>query len=62
MRSSFYIPINTGSLAHYFGKGIILPTKYFKNKLDDIQNKYSESLLLSTSKWVVTLIVQSRSY
>lgn len=52
MKNSFYIPINSGSLAHYFSKAIILPAKYFTNKPDDIQNKFAESLLLSESKWV----------
>jgi hypothetical protein len=52
MENSFYIPINSGSLAHYFSKAIILPAKYFTNKPDDIQNRFAESLLLSESKWV----------
>jgi hypothetical protein len=51
MENSFYIPINSGSLAHYFSKAIILPAKYFTNKPDDIQNRFAESLLLSESKW-----------
>ncbi|MCB0536499.1 MAG: hypothetical protein KDE33_03125 [Bacteroidetes bacterium] len=52
MEKSFYIPINSGSLAHYFSKAIILPAKYFTNKPEDIQNRFSDSLLLSESKWV----------
>jgi len=52
MENSFYIPINSGSLAHYFSKAIILPAKYFTNKPDDIQNRFADSLLLSGSKWV----------
>lgn len=52
MENSFYIPINSGSLAHYFSKAIILPAKYFTNKPDDIQNRFADSLLLSESKWV----------
>lgn len=52
MENSFYIPINSGSLAHYFSKAIILPAKYFTNKPDDIQNRFANSLLLSESKWV----------
>ncbi|MCP9762303.1 THO complex subunit 7 family protein [Lacihabitans soyangensis] len=52
MENSFFIPINSGSLAHYFSKAIILPAKYFTNKPDDIQNRFSDSLLLSESKWV----------
>jgi len=52
MENSFYIPINSGSLAHYFSKAIILPAKYFTNKPDDIQNRFADSLLLSETKWV----------
>lgn len=52
MEKSFYIPINSGSLAHYFSKAIILPAKYFTNKPDDIQNRFADSLLLSEKKWV----------
>jgi hypothetical protein len=52
MENSFYIPINSGSLAHYFSKAIILPAKYFNNKPEDIQNRFADSLLLSESKWV----------
>jgi hypothetical protein len=52
MENSFYIPINSGSLAHYFSKAIILPAKYFTNKPDDIQNRFADSLLLSENKWV----------
>lgn len=52
MEKSFYIPINSGSLAHYFSKAIILPAKYFTNKPEDIQNRFADSMLLSESKWV----------
>lgn len=52
MENLFYIPISSGSLAHYFSKAIILPAKYFTNKPGDIQNKFADSLLLSVSKWV----------
>lgn len=52
MEKTFYIPINSGSLAHYFSKAIILPAKYFTNKPEDIQNRFADSLLLSESKWV----------
>jgi len=52
IENSFYIPINSGSLAHYFSRAIILPTKYLTNKPADIQNRFADSLLLSESKWV----------
>ena len=52
MENSFFIPINSGSLAHYFSRAIILPAKYFSNKPEDIQNAYGDFILLSLNKWV----------
>jgi len=52
MENSFYVPINSGSLAHYFSKAIILPAKYFSNKPEDIQNNFNDSILVSENKWV----------
>ena len=47
MENSFYIPINSGSLAHYFSRAIILPAKYFPNKPEDIQNTIGNAILVS---------------
>ncbi|MBE2255903.1 MAG: Rho termination factor N-terminal domain-containing protein [Ignavibacteria bacterium] len=52
MEQIFYIPINSGNLAHYFSKALILPAKYFSNRLEDIQSKLEYSILLSKSKWI----------
>lgn len=52
MEQIFYIPIKSGNLAHYLSKALILPAKYFSNRLEDIQNKLEYSILLSKSKWV----------
>jgi hypothetical protein len=52
MENSFFIPINSGSLAHYFSGAIILPARCFTNKPEDIQNRFVDALLLSDSKWV----------
>lgn len=52
MEQIFYIPINSGSLAHYLSKALILPSKYLPNKPEDIQNKLEHSILLSKNKWV----------
>lgn len=49
MEQTYYIPINSGSLAHYLSKAIILPSKYLPNKPEDIQNKIEHSILLSKS-------------
>lgn len=52
MEQIFYIPINSGNLAHYLSKALILPAKYFSNRLEDIQSKLEYSVLLSKSKWI----------
>ena len=52
MEQIFYIPINSGNLAHYLSKALILPAKYFSNRLEDIQSKLEYSILLSKSKWI----------
>lgn len=52
MEKIFYIPINSGSLAHYLSKALILPSKYLPNKPEDIQNKIEHSILLSKKQWV----------
>ena len=46
---TFYFPIQSTSLAHYFGAAIIKPAKYFTNKPHDIQDEYNEFLLFTTS-------------
>lgn len=52
MEQIYYIPINSSSLAHYFSKALILPSKYLSNKPEDIQNKLEYAILLSKTKWV----------
>jgi hypothetical protein len=43
----YYFPIASTSLAHYFGCACIKPSKYFENKLEDIQNSADSFLLLT---------------
>lgn len=45
---TFYFPIQSSSLAHYFGSAIIKPAKYFTNKPHDIQDTYNHFLLFTT--------------
>lgn len=45
---SYYFPIQSTSLAHYFATAIIKPAKYFDNKIADIQDRYNDCLLLTT--------------
>lgn len=42
------MPINTTSLAHYFGGACILPSCYYTNKPEDIQDRFNGLLLLTT--------------
>ena len=45
---TFFFPIKSPSLAHYFGTAIIKPAKYFSNKPFDIQDRFKDFLLLTT--------------
>ena len=49
METKYYLPINSTSLAHYFGCACVIPAKYFKNKPEDIQDKLNEFLILTTN-------------
>lgn len=51
MSNSFYIPIQSMNLAHYLGSGIIVPSIYIENKNTDIQDRFKNYLLLSSSKF-----------
>jgi hypothetical protein len=48
-----YIPLSSTSLAHIFGSSeLILPIKYLKNRIPDIQNIYPNHILLSKKRWI----------
>jgi hypothetical protein len=51
MTESYYISIKSANLAHYFDKGYISPAKYYSNRIEDIQDKVSNNLLLSNIKF-----------
>lgn len=46
--NTYFFPIQSTSLAHYFGTAIIKPAKYFTNKPNDIQDRYNQFLLFTT--------------
>ncbi|MBB2146831.1 hypothetical protein GM921_15110 [Pedobacter sp. LMG 31464] len=48
---SLYLPIKSTSLPHYFGKGIVLPSKFYNNKPSDIQDIFGNQLFLSEHRW-----------
>ena len=47
MEATYYLPINSECLSHYFGNGCILPSKYLPNKPIDIQNRFEELLFIT---------------
>lgn len=47
---TYYFPIKSECLAHYFGCACLKPSKYFTNKPQDIQNSFENFLLLTTSR------------
>ena len=53
MNRNFYIPVKSTSLPIYFGNACIAPSIYYTNKLEDIQDKFSEYVLLSDNLCVL---------
>lgn len=45
---TYFLPINSTSLPHYFGCACVKPARYFENKPQDIQDRFRDALLLST--------------
>lgn len=52
MNNKYYFSINTTSLAHYIEKAIILPSRFYSNRPNDIQNLSGDYLLLSNIPFV----------
>lgn len=50
-KTTYFLPIKSTNLAHYFAKGCVCPTKYIENRNEDIQNNFNNSLLLSSNKF-----------
>lgn len=48
--NTYYFPINSSSLAHYFGGACIKAAKYFNNKPQDIQDRFKDFLLITDKK------------
>ena len=51
--NTYFFPINSSSLAHYFGCACIKAAKYFDNKPQDIQDRFKDFLLLTNKKGTV---------
>jgi hypothetical protein len=50
--NKYFLPINSNLLASHVGKGIILPRKYLKDSIVDIQSTFSNFLLLINKTWI----------
>jgi hypothetical protein len=48
-----YIPIGSASLPHYFNRAIILPAKYYTNRVDDLQTRFTGSIFFSETMSVM---------
>lgn len=48
---TYYIPISSSNLAHYFGSGIIAPVQYYSNRIEDLQNIFPNHILLSKHRF-----------
>lgn len=53
MVNTYYIPIQSMNLAHYLASGIIAPANYIENRNKDIQDRFNNFILLSTSKYTI---------
>jgi hypothetical protein len=51
MKTTYFLPIKSMNLAHYLSSGIIAPANYIENRNQDLQNKFNNNLLLSSSKF-----------
>lgn len=51
MEKVFFIHIEPQNVAHYFRCACIKPSKYFENRIEDIQSKFGDFLLLSTKMY-----------
>jgi len=50
---TLYIPIGSASLPHYFNRAIILPAKYYTNRIDDLQTRFTGSIFFSETMSVM---------
>jgi uncharacterized protein (UPF0248 family) len=51
MKNKFYIQINSNTLPHYVVSGCIRPVDLIKKRESDIQNIFSDFVLISNKKW-----------
>ncbi|MFD2697402.1 hypothetical protein ACFSQ0_05315 [Mesonia sediminis] len=49
--ATFYIHIQSDTLAHYLVRGIFCPSRFLTNKNKDMQDQFDSFLILSDKKW-----------
>ena len=49
MNTKYYLHVNSANIAYYFATACVMPSKYFSSRIEDIQSRYSDYLLLSTN-------------
>lgn len=49
MNKKYYLHINSANIAYYFATACVMPSKYFSSRIEDIQSRYPDYLLLSTN-------------
>lgn len=51
MELNYFMHIDSTNLASYFGCACLKPSKYFTNRVDDVQNKFDSFILLSEKRY-----------
>lgn len=47
MNKEYFLPVNSVNISQYFTRGLIVPSKYIRGWINDVQAKYPNSILLS---------------
>lgn len=50
MKTNYFLPLNSANISQYFRRGIILPNIYIDGWINDIQSKFSNSILLCSKQ------------
>ncbi len=53
MELIYFMHIDSTNLASYFGCACLKPSKYFTNRVDDIQSKFNSFILLSEKRYAI---------
>ena len=50
MKTNYYLPINSANISQYFSRGIIIPSININGWINDIQSRFSNSILLCSKQ------------